>query len=374
MVVVARASRPCVPTKARTCGNQKLTDETPVPLPECASKDSCPVGFPAASLSDMAGAVDKVDSVRLTRFELKRLTWAVALSLALHFLAWGGYELGKKTGLWQRLHWPARLHLAQKKSTPPPVQESEPSIFLDVDPDQVSPDAPKDAKYYSSKNSRAANPDADKDLNQPKLTGKQTDVPKTKDVPRTQNAKPQPPAPQPQPKKETQPEQPKPKELTGDTKLAKLETSPEKTEDKPERPRTVREALAKQSNLFPSRQMQQEGGTRRQALVPSLDAKSTPFGDYDSRFIAAVSQRWYDLLDSQKFASDRLGKVTLRFHLNYDGSITDVQIVENTVGELLGYVCQKAITDPSPFAPWPSDMRRMVGANFREIAFTFYYY
>jgi hypothetical protein len=48
--------------------------------------------------------------------------------------------------------------------------------------------------------------------------------------------------------------------------------------------------------------------------------------------------------------------------------------VENTVGELLGYVCQKAITDPSPFAPWPSDMRRMVGANFREIAFTFYYY
>ena len=107
----------------------------------------------------MAEAVEKVDSLRLNRFETKRLLWALALSLALHFFVWGGYELGKKTGLWQRLHWPARLHLAQKKS-PPPVQESEPTMFLDVDPDQATPDAPKNAKYYSSKNSRAANPEA----------------------------------------------------------------------------------------------------------------------------------------------------------------------------------------------------------------------
>ncbi len=184
----------------------------------------------------MAVAVEKIDSVRVSRFESKRVMWAIILSLAIHLLGWGGYELGKKTGLWQRLHWPARLHLAQKKVLSPPVQAAEPSIFLDVDPDQVSPDEPKDAKYYSSKNSRAANSEADKDLNQPKLTGKQTDVPKTKDVPRTQNAKPQPPAPQPAPQKEAQPAQPKPMEQVGDTKLAKLETSPEKTEDKPERP------------------------------------------------------------------------------------------------------------------------------------------
>jgi outer membrane biosynthesis protein TonB len=337
-------------------------------------EDSCRGMIPAAILLDMAEAVEKVDSVRLTRFDTKRLVWALVVSLMLHFLAWGGYEWGKKTGLWQRLHWPTRQPLAQKKPPTLVVQEAEPSIFLDVDPDQASPDTPKDAKYYSSKNSRAANPDADKDSNQPKLTGKQTDVPKTKDIPKTQNAKPTPPAPQPQPKKEAQPEQPKPKELTGDTKLAKLETSPDKTEDKPERPRTVREALAQRSSLMPSMQMQQEGGTRRQALVPSLDARATPFGAYDSRFIAAVTQRWYDLLDSQKFASDRSGKVTLQFHLNADGSINDVQVLDNTVGDLLSYVCQKAVTDPSPFAPWPSDMRRMVGANFREIVFTFYYY
>jgi hypothetical protein len=345
---------------------------TRAPAGNC--KDSCPVGIPAASLSVVPVTNEKVDSLRLNRFEMKRLLWAIVISLMLHFLAWGGYELGKKTGLWQRLHWTPRPQLAQKKNPPPPLQESEPNIFLDVDPDQATPDAPKDAKYYSSKNSRAANPDASKDLNQPKLDGKQKDVPKTKDVPRAPNAKPQPPQPAPQPQKEAQPAQPNPKELTGDTKLAKLEPSPEKTEEKPERPRTLKEALAQHSGLMPSMQLQQDGGTRRQALQPSFDAKSTPFGDYDRRFIDAVTSRWYGLLDSQKFSQDRSGKVTLQFHLNYDGSISDMKIVENTVGDLLGYVCSEAVTDPSPFEKWPSDMRRMVGANFREITFTFYYY
>jgi hypothetical protein len=310
-------------------------------------------------------------SLRLNRFETKRLAYALALSFAAHFLVWGGYELGKKTGLWQRLHWPVRTHLAEKKKTPPPVQDSDPTIYLDVDPDQATPDAPKNAKYYSSRNSRAANPDASRDSNQPKLNGRQTDVPKTRDVPRTQNAKPQPP-PEPQPQKEAQPAQPKPTEQPGDTKLAKLDTSPEKNDSTPDRPRTLKQARAQQSNLLPSMAMNQDGGVTRR-LVSSLDAKATPFGDYDRRFIDAVTQRWYDLLDSQKFAQDRTGKVTLRFHLNYDGTISDMEVLENTVGDLLGYVCQEAITDPT-FEPWPSDMRRMVGANFREIVFTFYYY
>ncbi len=107
--------------------------------------------------------------------------------------------------------------------------------------------------------------------------------------------------------------------------------------------------------------MQQAGGVRRVALQPSLDVKATPFGAYDEALVEAVTQRWYDLLDSQKFALDRTGKVVLRFHLNHDGTITEMTMPENTVGDLLGYVCQKAINDPAPFKPWPEDMRRMVG-------------
>ena len=315
-----------------------------------------------------------MNSLRLNRFETKRLAWALALSLAAHFLVWGGYELGQKTGLWKRIHWPTKTNLAEKKKIPPTVQDSDPSIFLDVDPDQAVPEAPRRTqKYYSSKNSRAAQTEAAaQDANQPKLNGKQADVPKTKDVPRTPNTKAQ-AVPETQPQKAAQPAQPKPTELPGDTKLAKLETSPEKNDSTPERPRTLNEARAQQ-HLSPSMAMRQDGGTRRMALVPSLDARATPFGDYDKKFIEAVTQRWYDLLDSQQFALDRTGKVTLKFRLNYDGSISDMQVLENNVGELLSYVCQKAVTDPAPFEAWPSDMRRMVGENYREMIFTFYYY
>jgi hypothetical protein len=317
----------------------------------------------------MAGTGEKVDSLRLKRFETERLLWALLFSLVAHLLIWGGYELNKKYHL---LHWPEKLRLAQRKVPPPPVQESEPTIFLDVDPDQVSKEAPKDAKYYSAKNSRAANPDADQNSNQPKLTGKQTDVPKTKDAPRAPMIKPQPmPAPS-APKKEEQPSPPKPAEELGETKLAKLDPIPEKKEV-PERPRTLKEARAQQQSLRPSIQMQQDGGARR-ALVPSFDSKSSAFGEYDAKIVEAISQRWYDLLDSQRFAQDRTGKVTLRFHLNYNGTISDMTVVQSTVGDLLSYVCQSAVMDPAPFETWPSDMRRQIGANFREITFTFYYY
>jgi hypothetical protein len=334
------------------------------------AKTSCPPSFPAARLSVMAGTGDKLDSLRLNRFEMKRLVLALVLSLAAHFLVLGVYELGKATGLWQQLRWPERKQLAAKKVSPPPAQTQEdPTMFLDVDADQATPDAPNNTKYYSSRNSHAAGSAAG-DSNQPKLNGKQNDVPQTRDVPHTPNTKVQPsPAPQP-PTKQQPAAEPKQMLQAGDLKLAKLDTSPEKTEATQERPRTINQALAQQ-HLQPSVEMRQNGGTRRIAIVPSLDAKETQFGDYDSKFIAAVTQHWYDLLD--KFAQDRTGKVTLQFHLNYDGSVSDMEVLQNTVGELLCYVCQEAVMDPAPFEAWPSDMRRMVGKNYREIAFTFYY-
>ena len=99
----------------------------------------------------------------------------------------------------------------------------------------------------------------------------------------------------------------------------------------------------------------------------------TGFAEYDARFYETVCQRWWDLLDSQQFARDRSGKVILQFRLNYDGTISDMKVVENGVGDLLGYVCQKAVLDPAPFASFPSDMRRKLGDS-TSIQFAFYYY
>ena len=65
--------------------------------------------------------------------------------------------------------------------------------------------------------------------------------------------------------------------------------------------------------------------------------------------------------------------MVLQFALHYDGRVTDMNMPENTAGEVLGFICQKAVLDNNPFAAWPSDMRRTLG-DVRNIQFTFYYY
>jgi hypothetical protein len=313
----------------------------------------------------MTGVGAQFDSLRFSSPEMRRLGLALALSLGLHLFVWSGYEAGKHLGVWQRLQWPAWLyHLAIMKVVPGPTarqNNQEPLIFMEVA--QPTAEAPQNAKNYSSQNSLAADPTrGNKDV--PQLNGKQTEIAKTENVPRPVFNKLQPATPAPQPKSQ-------PAVQPGDLTLGKPENSQQQEQP---RPRTVSKALAQQASRLPGVQMKQEGGTPRPALVPSFDVKATPFGAYDAAFIEAVTQRWYDLLDSRQFAMDRTGKVMLRFHLNYDGSIADMKVLGNTVGDVLGYVCQKAVTDPAPFAPWPGDMRRMIGENYREITFTFYYY
>ena len=138
----------------------------------------------------------------------------------------------------------------------------------------------------------------------------------------------------------------------------------------PERPRTLAAARAKKAMLA-GEKMQQDGGVKPRGTL-AFDVKRTAFGDYDAAFIAAVQQRWYDLLESASIPH-RAGKVMLEFRLSYDGRVTEMKVNDNEVGEVLSSICQRAVLDPAPFAKWPTDMRRMVGANFRDVTFTFYY-
>jgi TonB family protein len=320
---------------------------------------------------------NELGSLRFSRLEKERLLLALLFSLLVHLAVWGGYEAEKKTG-WLKKLFPSAPHKLVMLQPRPVEQPIDPTVFVDVS--QASADAPKSAKYYSDKNSRAANPDATVDSNQPKINGRQKDVPKIDDTPRPAKAKPVTPTPPTPPQK---PAEEKPQEAkAAATALNPGALQPGKPADTakpdenvtpPERPRTLRQALA-QANQLPGLQMEQDGGVKRRALSSSLDAMATPFGEYDRLIVEAISQRWYDLLDSQQFADSRTGKVTVYFHLNPDGSVTELKISNNSVGDLLGYVCQEAIQQAAPFAKWPSDMRRMIGTNFREITFTFYYY
>lgn len=328
-------------------------------------------------------------SVRLERAEFSRLGWAFALSLALHLLVFGSYEAGKKFGWWQTIHWPAWLpaprllaELLKKREPLQPVPPREPPLmFVDVSPAQAVAEPPKEAKFYSDKNSRAANPDANKDTDTPRITGTQKEVVKTEDVPREKNVplQPAPPPPLVPAAKVAQEEaKPKPAYTPGDLTMAKPEPAlrTDTGQETHPRPRTIQEALAQRqaAHRLPSEKMNQEGGVRRHLEISSLDARATPFGIYDAALVAAISQRWFALLDARDYASDSQGKVVLQFTLHFDGRITDMQPGENTAGEVLGLICEKAVLDPSPFAPWPSDMRHLMGGDERKITFTFYYH
>jgi hypothetical protein len=366
----------------------------------------------------MARAQEDNRSLRFSRADTARLVAALLLSAFLHVTIWGAYQIGNRLDLWHRLHLPTWVHHAppvqvtqkpKAKLVSAKTENEEPTIFVDVS--QADADTPTKTKYYSDRSSRAANPDVAK-ANAPKITGTQRDVPKTESATRpvkatspaaaqtspenqAQAAQPAPPAANPAIPTPTPPELANlhPTEPTpSQTPVEPLDTppailSPGETDLRPKpaavnppattpqtaRPRTIRQALA-QNDQLPGLKMQQDGGVTRHALSSSLDVKGTPFGEYDRALVAAISQRWYDLLDRHRFTDDRSGKVTVRFKLKPDGTVIEMQTLDNTVGELLGYLCQESVEESAPFAKWPPDMVRMVGANYREITFTFYYY
>jgi hypothetical protein len=263
-----------------------------------------------------------------------------------------------------------------------------PLLFVEVDPAVPAAEPPKETKYYSFRSSRAANPEATIDSDTPRIDGTQDKIPKTFDTIRPQPGPPQAPPVLELAKPAAQ------SELTGAESKAgggqalgdlafgrpRLQAGPDglgegetrrMNEAAPVRPRTLAEAKM-QKGMLAGEKMNLQGGVKRRG-VASLDVKGTPFGVYDYMLVQAVQQRWDALLEESRFAGDRRGKVVLTFRLNCDGRVSDMKLVETEVQDLLALYCQKAIQDPSPYEPWPSDMRRMVGAPYRELRFTFYY-
>ncbi len=344
---------------------------------------------------------------------------AFAISLSLHFLLFVTLEAGNRLNLWRFSPF-AALARTMKQVTPSVKRrelkspkdaakaeekpEDVPLVFVDVDPSQAVAAPPENTPYYATVNTLAGNPDTKRDRQTPKFDGKQDRILKT-----TDSAQPKPlPVPlQPArptekpPEKKNEPEKPKesllpvsapppkPELKEGDLATAKpaaavighpdlppgetlQPTPPQRT-----RPRTVAQAKAQlppdSRSAIQGEKMKQEGGVRRFSIQASTDARGSPLGNYDAKFVAAVQQCWYNLLEQQRYSLDRMGKVVLEFRLTYDGRITNMNTLESDVGDLYTAICQLAVSKPAPFEKWPADVRRLIGTNSREVRFTFYY-
>jgi len=313
---------------------------------------------------------------------------ALAISLVLHLVVYGTYRAGKRLGLWEKLHW-NRMSKAveelQEINLSPSGPDSEPPLmFVDVNPTAAATEVPEDTQYYSDKSSQASNPLTDKESDIPLVDGTQENLVRTEDVPPLKATPLQPSAPEPTPpptppeqaSDETKIEQPKGDLVMAKAEEPKKEQEPAPPEPKP-RPRTLKEAMARMPearvNALAGRKMKQDGGVRRLATSSMLDVKASPFGEYDRSIIVAIQNRWFDLLDMRGFGHERSGKVVIDFRLHHDGRVSQMNVAENTVDEMLSLLCQKSILDPAPYGRWPSDMRRMIGADYRDVRFTFYY-
>jgi hypothetical protein len=274
---------------------------------------------------------------------------------------------------------------AQLELEEPPAPKREvPMTFVEIDPALASPEPPKVTKNYSTDHSLPANPQP-KAAETPKIEGKQTPVVRTMDAPKPEPKplQPKPPEPAPPETKQTEPEvKPKSTPAPGDLALARptpraIELTPQTDGEKPApaprpKPRTLQEARARNPALAGEKSAQ-EGGVPRRAHVAMIDAQRSPFGNYDSVFISMVQACWYQSLDEINYVGDRRGKVVVTFRLHFDGRISEVKVVEDSVGDMLSLLCQRAVLKPSPFPPWPRDMRQIVGNNYREVRFSFYY-
>jgi hypothetical protein len=324
--------------------------------------------------------------------------WALGVSLAVHLLLYGGFQLGHRLGWWQKDLMPAwlkstrqklaEIQKAQENKPVQPRQQEPPLLFVEVDPNVATQDAPEKATHYSSRNSHAANSDITVDSNIPNIDGKQMHVTKTQDAERSKPVplRPSPPKTAPTEKESTEEAKPKPKggPTPGDLAMAKPAPKPgdlqvegdtgEAKTVEHKHPHTLIEAMqSKTSPFIPGQKMRQTGGVRHHLDSSALDAIATPFGEYDRELIDAITTHWWALLDRKEFSQDGTGKVVVQFTLHYDGRVTDVQVVRNDVGDLLASVCQLAITDPAPYAQWPADMRRFYAKDSIDVTFTFWY-
>ncbi|MGA4642920.1 hypothetical protein [Limisphaera sp. 4302-co] len=340
----------------------------------------------------MDGAVTaRISGLRGNGREWSRLGRAFALSLLLHLLLYAGYRAARHWDLPSDWLLPRKLrYVHQLKRALAEKEESlnrpeQPLVFVEVSPRQTVEEPPPDTPYYSDRNARAANREAERETGQPQLTGVQEVVPKTEEggqpeakdeyeplrpaVARPVPAEAPPPSPPLQVPAEPRPE--------GDVAVVQPEAKPPVVGEGPQapsRPRTLAEARARRGlDALPGERMRQEGGVRARLEFESLDVKATPFGDYDAAFVRAVADRWYALLDAKRYAGYQRGKVVVRFLLHSDGRVTDLEVVESTVGLDLSLLCEMAVLDPAPYAPWPIELRRLVQGGVRKVQFTFYY-
>jgi hypothetical protein len=342
----------------------------------------------------------------MPRTETSHFTLAALVTLAIHLAVAAGIIWGEwleTPSIFQTVKPKERLVTVRLLAEPEAKPEAKvnPQVFVPVDPNVATEQAPKETKNYSNANSLAANPETGK-TKTPNIEGEQ----KTERRAHTDDAsaasqrlaaKPAPAKPQSArpvtapvviPNKPT-PRRPTPPTIvqSGDSgQLAPLQpfNPPDFSSTVPmpisklneRRPPSLAEAQSQLGKgTLAGRPSPFDGGVQRKG-PHALDVRLTGFGEYDARFIATIKAKWYKLLETRKLRYP--GTVMIDFVLHADGRITQMKVRENTItnaaaGGIQEYCCRESINGSALFERWSEVMLQKLKTDSRNCRITFSY-
>lgn len=116
--------------------------------------------------------------------------------------------------------------------------------------------------------------------------------------------------------------------------------------------------------------MQSRGTTRLRGAL-AIDATFSEFGEYQQQFYAALQTGWHQEIEFYQ-PLDTGSSVQVRFTIQSDGVVRDVEVVESTASEIATIICESAIIKRSPYRPWTREMVQVFGSE-RTLHVSFHY-
>jgi outer membrane biosynthesis protein TonB len=106
--------------------------------------------------------------------------------------------------------------------------------------------------------------------------------------------------------------------------------------------------------------------------LPSPEARETELGRYKAKIYRAIGSRWYLNVEIAK-ADLAIGVIKIRFYVQANGVVRNVEVVEDTGGQMLRTISVRAIVDSAPFEPFSDSMKAQLGDGYaEEFTFTIY--
>ena len=112
-------------------------------------------------------------------------------------------------------------------------------------------------------------------------------------------------------------------------------------------------------------------GASRVGLT-AYDAKWSAYGEYLQRLHEIIGIQWRRLMGPGFVLPSPGTRVHVRFRLDASGEIPEILSVTGNARLDTQSVCVGAITDRSPYGPWPADMVAVLGDS-QVLTFSFYY-